>query len=360
MSETIESVRARRIELPLNQVFITSRKRYESLIYCIVEASTRSGLAGYGETREVTQITGEVAESILAVINRRLGPALAGLDPFDLERAHQAMDRACCGNTAAKSAVDMALHDLMGRIAGLPLCKLLGGRSRDRVETSKAVGLGPLDQTLAEARALADQGYRTLKLKTGLDPKAEIRMIRAVREAVGPEILLKLDANQGWTLREAVRVIAAVEEVGIEVVEQPLPAWDLKGSAELRRLVAPPIMLDEGVHSPHDAIRIIEAGAADMLNLKLAKTGGIYPALDIIGIAQAAGLVCQIGSLDTSIGTAAGAHLALARTNIAYAELNGPTRLRQDTARGLTMGQGTVSVSDKAGLGLDVDLSALN
>ena len=359
MIEKIKSVRAYLAEIPLNKVFITSKKQYDILKFCIAELKTESGFTGYGETREVTQITGETAESIMAVIINRLAPVLPGKDPFDIERLHMEMDKAVCGNTAAKSAVDIALYDLMGQITGQPLYKLLGGRSQDNIQTSKAVGLGTLEQTLDEARELTAQGYKTLKLKTGIDPEAEIKMIRAVRQAVGPEIHLKLDANQGWSLPEAVKVLRAVEDEQIQIVEQPLPAWDLKGSAELRRQVSAPIMLDEGVHSPHDVIRIIEAGAADMLNIKLAKTGGIFHALSIVSIAQAAGMACQIGTLDTSIGSAAAAHLVLAKSNIRYAEINGPTRMKRDTAKGLEFENGWVRVPELPGLGLTVDLNGL-
>jgi o-succinylbenzoate synthase len=359
MAEKIKSVRAHMVEIPLTKVFVTAKKQYDILKFCIAELRTQSGHTGFGETREVTQITGEVAESIMAVINTRLSPVLLGYDPFDIERLHTEMDKALLGNTAAKSAVDMALYDLMGHITGLPLYKLLGGHTRQKVTSSKAVGHDTLPKMLEEAKSLAGQGYKTLKLKTGIDPDAEIIMIREVRRTVGPDIHLKLDANQGWSLPEAVRVLRAVEDQQIQIVEQPLPAWDLKGSAELRRQVSQPIMLDEGIQSPHDAIRIIEAGAADMLNIKLAKTGGIYHALSIVNIAQAAGMACQIGTLDTSIGSAAAAHLTLAKANIHYAEINGPTRFSQDTASGLDFANGEVRVPARPGLGLRVDLSTL-
>jgi L-alanine-DL-glutamate epimerase-like enolase superfamily enzyme len=176
---------------------------------------------------------------------------------------------------------------------------------------------------------------------------------------VGPAARIKLDANQGWTLRDAVKVIRAVEDCNIEVVEQPLAAWNLRGSAELRRLITPPIMLDEGVHSPSDVVRIIEAAAADMINIKLIKTGGLYPALSVNAVAEAAGLVCQIGSLDTTIGSAAATHLAMAKTNIRYAEIVGPTRLKQDVAEGLTITGGWVFPTDDPGYGITVDPAIL-
>ena len=278
-----------------------------------------------------------------------------GVNPFDIEAIHDTMNVKTHGNPAAKCGVDVALYDLMGRISRMPVYQLLGGRTRPEVVPSKAVGLASLPEMVEEARSLVGQGFSMLKLKTGIDPRAEIVMIKAVREAVGPKVGLKLDANQGWTLKEALKVLGAVEACAIEVVEQPLPEWDLKGSAELRRLVAPPIMLDEGIKSPQDVIRIIEERAADMVNIKLLKCGGLYPASAINSIAEAAGMVCQIGSLDTTVGSAAAAHLATAKRNIRYAEIVGPTRIARDVASGLTIRGDRVLVGEGPGLGISVN-----
>ena len=359
MSEVIQSIRVHTLDLPLVKEFVTSRKRYHSLCFCISEITTDQGTVGYGESREAPQITGEITESIAAVIEKKLAPALKGMNPFDIEQIHGVMEEQVYANWAAKCAVDLALYDLMGKIVDLPACRLLGGCGAQEVETSKAVGLGDSEGVLEEAVSLVKQGYSVLKIKTGVDPEGEIKMIKDIRRAVGPEIRLKLDANQGWNLREAVRVITAVEDCNIEIVEQPLPVWDMTGSARLRSLVRPPIMLDEGIKTPQDAIRIIETQAADMINIKLLKCGGLYPAQAINSIAESAGLVCQIGSLDTTVGTAAATHLAMAKKNIRYAELVGPTRLKQDIATGLTVEKGMVRVADGPGFGITVDKDML-
>ena len=359
MPDLIESIRAYAIELPLVASFVTSRKKYTSLPYVITEIISQSGLRGYGEAREAVQITGETLESILGLINTRFAPALIGMNPFDIEAIHGTMNSICYGNTAAKSAVDLCTYDLMGQIAKQPVCRLLGGKVKPDVETSKAIGLGKLDNIIEEAVTLAKQGFRILKIKTGVDPEGEIRMIREIRQAVGPDIRLKLDANQGWILREAVKVTRSVEACDIEMVEQPLPAWDLKSSAELRKLIDPPVMLDEGVHSPSDVIQIVEAAAADMINIKLIKTGGLYPALAVNAVAEAAGIVCQIGSLDTTVGSAAAAHLAMAKNNIRYTEIVGPTRLKQDVAEGLTISDGLVHITNGPGYGIRVNRDEL-
>ena len=355
MTDRIQRLKAFTVRIPFKKDFVTSKERYSVLPYVIVEARSESGRVGYGETREATEITGDTHEGILSLINGRFGSALKGMDPFDIEAVHDTMEIKAHGNPAAKCGVDMALYDLMGHISGLPAYHLLGGRTKSEVITSKAVGLAPLFDMVEEARFLVGQGFSVLKLKTGIDPDAEIAMVKAVREAVGPKVGLKLDANQGWNFKQALKVLRAVEDCSIEVVEQPLPEWDLKGSAELRRLVAPPIMLDEGVKSPQDVIRIVEERAADMINIKLLKCGGLYPASAINSIAEAAGMICQIGSLDTTVGSAAAAHLATAKKNIRYAEIAGPTRIARDVASGLTIRGEKVLVGGGPGLGISVD-----
>jgi len=355
MKDIIESITVCSVDLPLVADFVTSRKIYSTLPYVIIEVTSSSGIKGYGEARESVQITGETIESITGMIKYRFAPKLKGMNPFDIEMIHHVMNCVCCGNSAAKSAVDLAMYDLMGKISHQPVCRLMGGREQTEVETSKAIGVGRLKAVVEEAESLVAQGFSILKIKTGVDPDGEIRMIREIREVVGPDIRLKLDANQGWTLREAVKVVRAVEDLDIEVVEQPLPAWDLKGSAQLRQLITPPVMLDEGIHSPSDVIRIIAAGAADMINIKLIKTGGLYPAQAVNAVSEAAGLVCQIGSLDTSIGSAAAAHLAMAKYNVQYAEIVGPLRLKQDAADGMTISKGKVSLLEKPGFGISID-----
>ncbi len=359
MTDRILSLKAFSVSIPFKKDFVTSKERYSVLRYVIVEARSESGEVGYGETREATEITGETHESIVSLINARFAPALKGLDPFDIEAVHGTMESMAHGNPAAKCGVDVAIYDLMGRLAGLPVHHLLGGRARPEVITSKAVGLGPLPDMVSEARSLVEQGFSVLKLKTGIDPDTEIAMVRSVRDAVGPKVGLKLDANQGWTFKQALKVLRAVENCSIEVVEQPLPEWDLKGSAELRKLVAPPIMLDEGVKSPADVVRVVEEKAADMINIKLLKCGGLYPAASVNSIAEAAGMICQIGSLDTTVGSAAAAHLATAKKNIRYAEIVGPTRIARDVASGLAICGEKVRVSGEPGLGISVDRSLL-
>jgi L-alanine-DL-glutamate epimerase-like enolase superfamily enzyme len=296
---------------------------------------------------------------MIAAIETALGPAVVGLDPFDLAEAHRRMDLAMSGNSSAKCAVDIALHDLAGRLSGQPVSRLLGGAPRGPIASSKAVSVGTTKSMVAEAKAFVDAGFGTLKIKTGVDAGSELAAIAAIRDRVGPGIRLKLDANQGWTLPQATRFLAAAEPYDIEMVEQPLAAWDLKGHAELRRRTPIPLMLDEGVHSARDALRAIDAGATDYVNIKLLKTGGLAPARDLAAVCAAAGVACQIGTLDSSIGSAAAAHLEHACPIIRYAEINGPSRAENDFASGFVVADGTAMVPDGPGLGVTVDMAAI-
>lgn len=359
MSSNVVRVTAHPLRIAMTDPLATSLKAYEALDSVIVRIDATDGTAGYGEARECAHITGETQPGVIAAIENFLSPAIAGLDPFDLTDAHRRMDAAITGNSAAKSAVEMALYDLAGRQADLPISRLLGGGPRGPIASSKAVSVASPEHMVAQARRFADAGFATLKIKTGVDAAAEIEAIKSIREAVGPDVALKLDANQGWLLQDATRFLEAVERFDILMVEQPLPAWDFAGAAELRKRTTIPVMLDEGAHSPRDALRAIDMGAADHINIKLLKSGGLKPATEIAAICAAAGITCQIGTLDTSIGSAAAVHLVHACPVIRHAEINGPTRIAFDVATGFRVHDGYAILDDGPGLGLTVDDAAL-
>jgi len=340
--------------LALHEPLATSIRTYNHLDIVLVQVQSDDGSAGWGEARECRQITGETQAGIVEAVNSYLGPALIGLDPCDINEAHRRMDGVLFANTAAKSAIDMALHDLAGRLSGLPVCTLLGGGPGPPISSSKAVSVGDADSMVDAARRFSDAGFLTLKIKTGVDSECELNAIAAIRDAVGPDVHIKLDANQGWTLPQATDFLAAVQQYGIQMVEQPLAAWDLNGHAELRRRTPIPVMLDEGVHGPRDVLRALEADAADYINIKLIKTGGLAPARELAAICDAAGIMCQIGTLDSTIGSAAAAHLVHACRIIRFAEINGPSRMSSDVAEGFRIDNGHAIISGGPGLGIMV------
>ena len=360
MSLTISAVDTVAVRADLKDPLATSRKTYDRLPYAFVRVTLSDGTGGIGEARESLQITGESIGTIVAMVRDVLAPAVIGRHPGDLRGLHDVMDRRVAANTAAKSALDMAVHDAFAKVLGIPVHLLMGGGSTAPVATSKAIGVGDTSAMVAQARRAVEAGFATLKIKTGLDDRAEREAVKAIRAEVGPEICLKLDANQAWTLQRATAFLADVERCDVAMIEQPLPAWDYGGHAALRKRTAIPVMLDESVHRAEDARRAIDAEACDYINIKLVKTGGLYPALALVAVAQSAGIACQIGSLDTTVGSAAAIHLARACASaISFAEINGPLRLRKDVATGYRYKKGAVAVDPAPGLGVVPDWEAL-
>ncbi|AWM87865.1 dipeptide epimerase [Microvirga sp. 17 mud 1-3] len=323
--------------------------------YVILKLVTEGGHTGFGEAPSVPFITGETSETMLIALRDYLAPALIGHDIRDIRGLHEAMRQVFPhGNRAAFSAIDMAAHDALGRALGAPVSVLLGGVPRGPVATSRAIGTGPVADMVAAARRNIEAGYTTIKVKVGSHADQELAALRAIREENGPDFRLKIDANQGWTIGEALRFLDKAASYDILAVEQPLAAGDLTGHAELRRRSSIPVMLDESIHGPDDALRAIAIGACDYINIKLPKAGGLYPAAQIAAIAAAAGIVCQIGSLSTTIGTAAAIHLIHAHPVIALPEINWPDRLEKNPAEGFELQRGFASIPEGAGLGVAV------
>src|SRR5262249_23984678 len=251
-----------------------------------------------------------------APIERDVAPRLVGDDAAGLEALAREMAKRVQGNPFARAAVEMALWDLNGRALGVPVHRLLGGRLRDRVPLSWSLAVADPEAEVDEARAKAARGHRIFKIKTAARPVAEdIERIRRLREALGPGISLRVDANQGWDRPTALRAIRALEPYCVDFVEQPVPRWDLEGMAEIGRRVEVPIMADESCFSPQDALAIARLGGVSILGLKLTKSAGVIGSMTIARIAEAAGLTCYVGGMiERSLGTAADLHVAASAT----------------------------------------------
>jgi len=235
-------------------------------------------------------------------------------------------------NSSAKAAVDMAVYDLFAKSCGKPLYKILGG-GRGEIETDLTISVNGVEEMVVDSLKAVSQGFRILKIKVGKESKKDVERIQAIRQAVGPDIKLRIDANQGWSAKEAVKIIRTLEEMGIgmDLVEQPVNAHDFEGMKFVTSQVYTPILADESVFSPEDAIRIIRERAADLINIKLMKTGGIHEALKICAIAESFGMECMIGCmLESKIAVSAAAHLAAGRGIITRADLDGPSLCRED------------------------------
>ena len=284
---------------------------------------------------------------------------LIGMDPLDVEGIHRMMDRLLSGNTSAKAAVDIALYDIKGKLMGQPLYKVLGG-SVNQIVTDMTVGIDTPEAMAAEARERVEKdGFTILKIKAGINPIEDIRALTLIRQAVGPNIRLRVDANQGYTVSDAVRTLKAFEELGVEAVEQCLPSWDLDGMRFVRSKVDLQVMLDESVHTPIDAAKACKIDAADIINIKLMKCGGLYPAEKINAIAEANHVQCMVGCmLETKVAIAAGVSLVAAKQNITEADCDSfmyAVDPEMGMPGGFAVNGGVYTLSDKPGLGIDID-----
>ncbi len=362
---SIGDVRLIVADIPVSRPHHMSFTTLTAVNFVFVRIETRDGLVGWGEAACLGGPTWseESAESIVATLERYVAPWLVGRDATQIEALRLEMARRVQGNPFARAAVDMALWDLNGRALGVPVHRLLGGRVRDRVALSWSLAVAGGDAEVAEARDKVAGGHRIFKIKTAAHPVAEdVARVRAIREAVGPDVRLRVDANQGWDRPTALRAIRAMEPYDLDFVEQPVPRWDLDGLAEIARSVTVPIMADESCGSPQEAMAIARRGGVSILALKLTKSAGLGSTMAIARIAEAAGLGCYVGCMiETSLGTAAYLHVALAASPVTWGcELFGPLLLRGDVVREpVRYADGCILALDGPGLGVEVDETAL-
>jgi len=351
----ITGVTAKKVEVPLVKPFTISLGTITSSEIVYVRLDTDSGLTGYGEGDGVTFVTGETSDTVLGAIEL-FTPILLGQDPYAVEHIHRAMDLKLVGNGSAKAAVDIALHDLMAKAAGQPLYRFLGGVN-NRVESDITIGIKDPDEMAKEAAKRAAEGFREIKVKAGNDPEKDIRAIRLIREAA-PAARLKVDANQGWTVATALRVIKEYEKFGVEAVEQPVPYWDRAGLKEIRMRSSIPIMADESCFTPKDAFELAGLGAADVLNIKLMKCGGLYRANQICTIAESAGIRCMLGCMiESRLSIAAAAAFVAARPNVIYADLDSFHEFNDHALikSAFSFETPVITLSEKPGLGVEID-----
>jgi L-alanine-DL-glutamate epimerase-like enolase superfamily enzyme len=279
------------------------------------------------------------------------------MDPFAVEAVHQIMNARLEYNTSAKAAIDIALYDICSKAAGLPLYRYLGGTVR-HCTTDKTIGIDTPEVMADEAAEIVKQGFTSIKVKAGLNVDDDIFAIELIRKAVGPGIHIKVDANQGWSVKQAIRAIGEMRAYDVAFVEQPVSAHDVEGLKQVTERVELPVMADESCFSPHDALRIVRHGAADMINIKLMKSGGIFPAIQILNIAEAAGVPCMVGCmLESTVGNAASVALSAARSNVQYADLDGPmfTKAHPDIRSSIVLKGATYELSEEKGLGVNVN-----
>ncbi|EFV74396.1 dipeptide epimerase [Cytobacillus oceanisediminis] len=331
---TIETFRA---AVPLKKPFKTALRTVETAETIVVKVTCDNGIAGWGEAPPTVVITGDSLSSIESAIHHVLKPMLVNKSLLNYEDIFQGIQSALIGNSSAKAAVDMALYDCLAQQCKLPLYQFLGGH-KNEVETDYTVSVNGPEEMGEDAVSYVQQGFNVLKVKVGKDDiLTDIERIREIRTRVGSKIKIRLDANQGWKSKDAIYAIRKMEslDLNIELVEQPVKAWDIEGLKQVTDAVDTPIMADESVFSPKQAFEVIKTRSADLINIKLMKSGGIYQAQIINQLAEVCGMECMVGSMiETKIGITAAAHFAASKKNITRFDFDAPLMMAKEIVEG--------------------------
>jgi L-alanine-DL-glutamate epimerase-like enolase superfamily enzyme len=319
----------RREHLPLRTPFVTALRRVERVEYVVLELRTDTGLRALGSAPATKAVTGETLETIETALRRDILPALLER-PFGLDGLLAALHAACEGNTSAKAAADMALYSLAAQAEGLPLYRFLGAPAAVPLATAVTISLGPPRQMRDDALEAFGRGMDILKIKVGSDDGLDAERIATVAAAL-PEATILVDANQAWDRDTALGIVGGLREPNIALVEQPVPAEDLDALREVTAASPVPILADEAVYDAADAKRVIETRAADLVNVKLMKCGGIAGALEIVGLCREHGVGCMLGSmLEGPVSITAALHLAAAHADVfRYIDLDSPLLYRE-------------------------------
>ncbi len=353
---TISRIELYKLSIPLIEPFTTSLGTEFSAENVLVRIFTEEGPVGLGECSPYMPINGESQDTCF-IVGQYFAKAFIGKNPLDIQGCVELMDRIIYGNSSIKSAFDIALYDIAAQHAGRPLWQFLGGEKNKVIITDYTVSIGEPETMAADALKIKEQGYPAIKVKLGKDGKKDVERIRAIRMAVGNEIPIRIDANQGWKVGEAIETLNALAEFDIQHCEEPIARWKFMKLRKVKKNSPIPIMADESCSDDHDAERLIELGACDYFNIKLGKSGGIYKALKMVKMAEDAGIHLQVGAmLESRIGMTAFAHFALCSPAIEHYDFDTALMFREDPVTGGLQykANGVVEVPDAPGLGATV------
>lgn len=345
------------VEIPMKANTITKRRSAHTVFARI---KTDNGLTGFGEGAPSSKtFPGETVETVLTVIRSNLAPALIGQDPLAIAEIVEQMDRIIQGNHAAKTAIDLALHDVAGKAKGVSTSVLLGGVIRDHLPAFELLPVLSSEQTAALVRSLKDEGISHFKVKVGTKRGDDMARLKATREAAGANADIKADANQNWSLQTAIDFLTAAHQDGlIDIIEQPLPAFDLLGLAELKRAVRVPMMADESVICLEDGPNLLRENVFAFLNLKLSRLGGLHKAGKLAKLCELAGVNAMAGAgFNSRLLDAAACHLFAAAPAVVCQELKAVHGfwLSESITSELSIKDGMLYVPKEPGLGIEVD-----
>ncbi|CAH2214706.1 mandelate racemase/muconate lactonizing enzyme family protein [Tepidibacter aestuarii] len=348
------------IKVPLKKVYNLSKAigSIENTEPILVKIFTDEGLLGIGETNPFPHFTEETPETIKAIIKKYIGPSILGMNPLNIASIHKAMDSIIKGNYLSKAAIDIACYDIKGKYSNLPIHNLLQGRLREEIPIMWSLGSDLPEKNAEEAIKIKNQGYKSIMIKVGaLSIFDDIERIKSIRDAVGKDYPLIVDANQGLDVNTAIKFAKKIEKYDISLLEQPVPYWDIAGMAKVRQNINIPVSADESLFTIHDAKVLIESKAVDVFSIKVSKHGGIYKAKQIMDLAKTYGIYCLMNSMiEEGITQAASLQLGASASNLwefGHAYFS-PLRLKEDiTDYSNNIINGSIKINDKPGLGIN-------
>jgi o-succinylbenzoate synthase len=360
--QIISQVEIYKLRIPLIEPFITSLAYETHVENVIVVIRTDKGITGFGECSPYMPVNGESMDTCF-IVGQYFAKLLKGKNALNLKEKISAMDRLIYANTSIKSAFDMALHDIIGQNKKVPIYKLYGGKNNKELVTDYTVSLDNAEKMAADALKIKNAGYPAIKVKLGEAKKKDVERIKMIREAVGYDIPVRIDANQGWGVKEAIETLKALNEYDVEHCEEPIAKWNFMQLRKIKKKSPIPIMADESCGDVHDAERLLKLKACDMFNIKVGKAGGIFNAYKIVKLGDKAGMEMQVGAfLESRLGMTASAHLALCSKNILHCDFDTPLMFSEDiVSGGLTYhANGVMKVPDVPGLGASIEQSQLD
>lgn len=361
MSLIIEKISIYKLSIPLKQPFVISLGPQYDADNIIILIKTKEGFTGWGECSPYMSINGESMETCF-IVGQYLAKVLKGRNALDIEDCTKAMNRIITRNENIKSAFDMALYDIAAQHAQLPLYKFLGGRKNKIISTDMTVGLGSPEKMAGEALEYKEAGFPSIKVKLGTTVEEDVTRIKMIREVIGSELPLRIDANQGWDVDTAIAVLNALAPYTIEHCEEPIAKWNYMQLPYVRKNSPIKIMADESCFDQHDAERLAQLNAVDYFNIKLGKSGGIFNALKIVETAKTNHIQLQVGCfMESRLAITALVHFAYSSDLIVHYDLDTPLLLNEDPVIGgmLFKENGVVEIDESLGIGAKIDEEVL-